>query len=180
MEENKILFQGEMQLAAWGESMQTGAWVKMWVHPEDLEAFKLMKARTGKHAGQRLGVAIVQLGDDEAVVEHAPAEPKPEPSSGPRPAAVRIGDFGRCAVMWCKRPDFRRWASEASDLPIGDEDDAKEFILDECGVTAAYGTAASRKHLDVAPFSDAFLDKVFHPFTAYCRKHGIDLTRKPD
>ena len=60
-----------------------------------------------------------------------------------------------------------------------DADDAKEFILDECGVTAAMGVQASRKHLDMHEFSRAFLDRVFYPFSEWARRNGIDLTQKP-
>lgn len=179
MEEN-LVFRGELQLLAWGESMQQGAWVKFQVHPDDLEAFKLLRARAGKTPGQRLGVAMIMIADDETVVEHKPAESAPGAHSDPvKGPAVRLGDMGRTAVIWCGRPDFQRWCEQVSGLPITDADDAKEFILDECGVTHDKGVQASRKHLDMEPYASLFLAKIFHPFVDYAREHHIDLTQKP-
>jgi hypothetical protein len=178
-QDRRVLFSGEMQLAAWGESMQSGAWVKMWIHPEDLEAFKHMKARTGKHAGQRLGVAIVQLGDDEAIVEHAPAPtpapspaPEAEPGSGSRP---KRGELLTISVMWCKSKVFQKWASAHSGLPIEDEHDAKDWILDETGLTFKHHGAASRKHLDADPeAARLFHERIRRPFADYLRDNHLE------
>jgi hypothetical protein len=171
--EHKTLFAGELQLTAWGDSSTTGPWVKFWLHPDDLEQFKLLRQRKGnKEAGTRLGAVMVEINDDETIVTQ---EPTPKPNT----YSVRIGDLARCAVFWCERPDFWQWASETSGLPILDRDDAKDYILSECGVFAKYGKAASRKHLDAdAAFSNAFLERILRPFKAYADENGIDLNQK--
>lgn len=181
MDERKILFQGEMQLCRWSESSTNGAMVTMWVHPEDLEAFKLMKARSGKTAGQRIGVVMVAIGDDEAVVEHPPAPapvaaPVPTPALQPRTTYTpNIGALGMLAVRWCKDRDFWCWLeeSETSGMQYS-EAAAKEFILTTAGVIAKYGEQASRKHLDTDPECAArFNECIRIPFRQWLAKQGI-------
>lgn len=175
MDDNKVLFQGEMQLCRWSESSTNGAMVTMWVHPEDLEAFKLLKARTGKTPGQRLGVVMVAIGEDEAVVQHPPA---PAPSPAPKPYhKPTIGDLARVAVIWCKSPVFQAWAANQ----LGDarerldEADCKVYVLRESGAIAKYGDQASRKHLDTDPeCGKAFLDRILYPFRDYLQKEGLE------
>ena len=181
--ERKVLFSGEAQLTAWGESSTTGAWVKLWVHPEDLESFKTMKLRVGRTAGQRLGVAIVQLGDDEAIVEHhdgqaaapAPAPEPPPPRPVPDKFKPHIGALGMLAVRWCKDRDFQQWLAfgDASRM-VFDEAAAKEFVLEQCGVIERYGNQASRKHLDIDPDCAALFDqRIRIPFRDWLAEQGI-------
>jgi hypothetical protein len=183
MEEHKVLFQGEMQLCRWSESSTNGATVTMWVHPEDLESFKLMRARTGKTPGQRLGVVIVAIGDDEAVVEHKPAaSPAPELRGYRKPT---LGDNALIAVRWCKSSVFQTWAArraaqfmpEVSNLRgiRLSEDGAKQFILLACDVLKRHPDDASRKHLD----ADEECAKLWHeririPFRDYLKEEGLE------
>lgn len=183
----KILFTGEAQLTAWGESSTTGAWVKMWVHPDDLEAFKLMKLRVGRTAGQRLGVAIVQIGDDEAIVEHrdgqGEAAPAPAPAPAPTPAppprrnayTPNIGALGMLAVRWCQDRDFWRWASQQGIGLVDSQDRAKEYVLEVCDVYDRHGQEASRKHLDTDPeCAQRFHDMVRIPYRDWLAEQGIE------
>lgn len=159
--DRRILFSGEAQLAMWGESSTAGAWVKMWIHPEDLESFKAIKARAGKQAGQRLGVCIVEIADDETVVE------QPDPTPAPAPRRASMGDLALLSVRWCRDPRFQQWAGDK----IGDdyqlsEDDAKAFVLRVCGV-------ASRKDIDTDPEAAArFHDIIRAPFAQYLKELG--------
>lgn len=166
MDEKNLIFHGELQLTAWGDSSTTGPWVKFWCHPDDLEQFKLLRMRKGnKEAGTRLGAAMVEIGDDEEVVKQ-PAALAPAPR--PNAYKVKVGDIGMKAVAWCRSPDFHRWLFDeeadgrwlASVLERGITKEAasKEWMLEVCGVVAKYGTAASRKHLD----HDADAGRLFH------------------
>lgn len=180
MDANKILFSGELQLTAWGESSTTGAWVKFWIHPEDLEAFKLLRTRVGKVAGQRIGAALVEIADDEAVVSHAPApSPAPAPMQPPQPRGYRaphITGLAMLAVRWCTNPMFQRWGAERmakikgisyeEAIEYWDEAGCKGFILAECGIT-------SRKFLaeDGEP-ARIFNEKIRLPFMAWSNQQG--------
>src|SRR5262245_8047927 len=116
--ERKVLFSGETQIMDWGQSRTSGSWIKLWVHDDDLEAFKLFQARSKGQAGTRLGTVMVEIGPDEAIVEHA-APPTPAEPPAPTPPPPRrttytpnIGALGMLAVRWCQDEDFRRWASQ--------------------------------------------------------------------
>jgi hypothetical protein len=163
----RILFQGEMQLARWSDSSQNGAMVTFWTHPDDLESFKLLKARSGKQAGQRLGVVMVEIADDEGIVAEPPAAtPKP---LYPKPA---VGKAAMTAVGYCNNADFLRWAAMQSGIdgrnypftPL----EAKQFVLSTCGISAKYGDKASRKHLDTdGEAAMAFEQKIRRPYAEW-------------
>lgn len=162
MDANKILFSGELQLTAWGESSTTGAWVKFWIHPEDLEAFKLLRTRVGKVAGQRIGAALVEIADDEAVVSHAPA-PSPEPTEPPQPRGYKpphIQGLALLAVQWCKDPRFQEWVTIRLGAVKVDEAACKQFILETCDIT-------SRKLLANPEPGQIFNARIRLPFMAW-------------
>jgi hypothetical protein len=69
MSDVPTIFNGEMQLMNWGESSANGAWVKFWITPEDLEAFRHLKCKSGKIAGHRVAAVLVEIGDDEQPVQ---------------------------------------------------------------------------------------------------------------
>lgn len=157
MTERKILFHGEIQLMRWSESSTNGATATFWVAPEDLESFKVMKARAGKTAGQRIACVMMEIGDDEAV-GGLPLEAE-EPPARAEPRAKPVGALGMLAVRWCKDPGFLSWVSNGWQSPVLlTEPQAKQLMLSECGVLAKYGTLASRKHFDV----DAHCAERFH------------------
>ena len=90
-------FTGEMQLMNWGESSSNGAWVKFWITPEDLEAFRDLKCRSGTIAGHRLMAVLVGIADDETPVQ------QPHPAEEARPAG---GHLAKLAALWCDKQDF--------------------------------------------------------------------------
>lgn len=172
MDERHVLFQGELQLMDWGVSRASGAWVKFWVHEEDLESFKLLQTRTGKQVGQRLGVVMVQIGDGEAVVEHAPAPAPPTSRPYRKPT---LGDNAMTAVRWCKSDVFRKWLSSHLGVILKTEDDAKQAILSMCDVDERHGQEASRKHLDTDPHCAAkWNEEVRIPFRDYLKEEGLE------
>jgi hypothetical protein len=74
------VFHGEVMLAGWSESHNGGAKVTFWLSdPSELDAFRAMTVAKGKTAGQRLGCALVEIGDDDKPVQPAkPVQPEPE------------------------------------------------------------------------------------------------------
>lgn len=181
MTDRRILFSGEMQICRWSESSTNGATVTMWVHPEDLESFKLLKARSGKHAGQRLGCVLVEISDEEAIVEQPEPTPNPAPGAAHKESPRRyhppaIGDNGLLAVRWCKDATFQKWMSEQAHVTFSygsKEEDCKQFILYRCGLTQKHGAAASRKHLDTDPEAAALFHQLIRiPFRDYLRERG--------
>lgn len=173
MDQQKTLFHGELQLMRWSESSTLGATVTFWVHPEDLDSFKLLKARSGKQAGQRLACVLVEINDDES----AATPPAPPPQERPRPREYKphIGSLGLIAVRWCKDKDFQRWAADVNgDANVLSEADAKAFILIECGLAEKYGKEASRKHLDTDPEAgELFHERIRKPFRQWLDEQGI-------
>lgn len=188
MTDRRILFSGEMQLCRWSESSTNGATVTMWVHPEDLDSFKSLKARSGKHAGQRLACVLVELDDEEAVVQQ-PETPAPtESPSKTAPGAVRkypkptAGEQALWAVGHCRNGEFQEWVSEvANDVFLADcaehglnpHDTCKAFILAECGITADRYPVPSRKYLDLEEHAEQLQRKIKSPFARYLLDKGM-------
>lgn len=128
-------FQGEVQLLNWSETHNGGAKIVLQLaDAADLEAFKVMTVRKGKVAGQRLATVMVEIGDDERPIE--PAAPTQRP-----------GMLCVMACAFCADRLFQDWSVGAT----GNESDAKEFILDTCGID-------SRKKLD----TDKEAARLFH------------------
>lgn len=174
---NITVFQGELQLTAWGESSNAGAWVKFWVHPEDLEHFKLLQIRSGQKAGQRLAAVMVQIGDGEqAVVQTSATAPAatPAPSSVPkRYHPPSVGARGMLAVRWCKLPAFLEWMEKTFEAPLpsfmpNEKDQAKRYLCIACDID-------SRKRLDTDPEAGAWFDEHIRiPFRDYLQQQGIE------
>lgn len=125
----------EVQLLSWSVSARGGAKIVLALSDEDdLEHFKLLTLKDGKKAGQILMAAF-------QAVEEAP--------DGTQPAAAgfRCGPLCRLAIQLCNSGDFQQWLAlffTDSWNRYGDIEPsarAKQFILDECGIS-------SRKELD--------------------------------
>lgn len=173
--DSKILFQGELQLMRWSESSTNGATVTFWVHPDDLESFKLIKVRAGKQAGQRLACVMVEIADDESATRQPDATPEPTERPRPREYRVTLGDLALLAVRWCKNPDFQEWRLQQSGLTFSygsREEDCKMFILNRCGLLEKHGGDASRKQLDTDPDAAAlFHQRIRIPFMQWKGLH---------
>lgn len=139
------VFTGEMQLMNWGESSSNGAWVKFWIAPEDLEAFRHLKCRSGKIAGHRMMAALAEIGEDEQPV---PQERSTGPGSESRPTG---GALAKLAGMWCSDPSFWEWLLHAYGWKCESADDAAALIRQECNVE-------SRAELD----SNTEAQRIFH------------------
>jgi hypothetical protein len=138
-------FQGEVQLLNWSETHNGGAKIVLQLaDAADLEAFKVMTVRKGKQAGQRLATVMVEIGDDEQPVQ--PAE-----------VTTKSGMLCIMACTFSADRVFQEWCVGAT----GDESDAKEFILNACGVL-------SRKELDLQPTAaKRFHSLIREPFMAW-------------
>ncbi|MGX0136306.1 hypothetical protein [Cupriavidus metallidurans] len=135
MSDFQPVFQSEMQLMNWGESSSNGAWVKFWIHPDDLAVFRDMKCKSGKIAGQRFACVLVEIGDDELPVQEAPAEPAPAPV--PAVPEQKGGALAKLAGMWCAEPEFWRFlASDARNGNPQDAEQAKHNLYRLCGITS--------------------------------------------
>ena len=135
----KPTFQGEMQLMNWGESSQSGAWVKFWIESESLESFRDLKTKSGKIAGHRMMAVLVEVGDDELPMQR---EPEP-PASQEKPKGGPLAKFAGTLCAFSKeekkireRPLFWDFLESQYGEPIESEDDAKECIYQECGITS--------------------------------------------
>jgi len=126
----KPTFQGEMQLMNWGESSQSGAWVKFWIESESLESFRDLKTKSGKIAGHRMMAVLVEIGDDEQAVQR---EPEP-PAAQEKPKG---GDLARMAGVFCKDPLFHEFIAEFHEGPPPNctfEEFCKKVIYKVCGI----------------------------------------------
>jgi hypothetical protein len=116
-------FHGEMQLAGWSESHNSGCKVTFWLQSsEDLEAFRALTVRKGNTAGQRFMAALVEVGDDELPVQ----QPEPEKAKG--------GPLAKLAGMLCADPEFWQFLTHQFSLEDACEssDRAAEVIRSTC------------------------------------------------
>ena len=135
-------FAGEVQFRRYSDTSTQGTQIVLAL--PDREALQSFIGLEGK----RFMAVLVQIGDDERPVAGNPVTTDVGfPISGkPREP---LGDLCWRAVQWCKEFDFQWWlASQVcperpGDMRI-DEEDAKAYILEWCGIT-------SRKELDTNP-----------------------------
>lgn len=157
------VFTGEMQLMNWGESSSNGAWVKFWIAPEDLEAFRHLKCRSGKIAGHRMMAALAEIGDDEQpVAQPRDADPGSEAQS-------KGGALAKLAGMFCQQPEFWEFLntqeSEVTYPTVGGPDTAAIAVRTICGIE-------SRADLDnLQPAADKFHAQIRLPFMRW--KQGV-------
>lgn len=153
------VFTGEMQLMNWGESSSNGAWVKFWIAPEDLEAFRHLKCRSGKIAGHRMMAALAEIGDDEQpVAQPRDADPGSEAQS-------KGGALAKLAGMFCQQPEFWRFIAEHFGARISNADQAAGAVREICKVD-------SRAELDGnAEAADVFHSQIRLPYVRW--KQGV-------
>lgn len=141
----KTTYEGEMQLMNWGESSNSGAWVKFWIPPEGLESFRDLRTKSGKIAGHRMMAVLVEIGDDEQPVQRE--EVKEEKLKG--------GELARMAGVFCKDLTFLSFAN------VHSENEAKIMICHTCGIE-------SRAELDHNPIAANKFHELFRkPFNEW-------------
>ena len=125
-------FSGEVQLAGWSESHNSGTKVSFWLpDANDLDPFRAATIRKGNKAGQRFACVLVEIGDDEQIIQPIaqirPAEDKPKGGELAKWAGILSND----SLFWVF-------------ADVEDAEQAAEFIRIESGVT-------SRAELDHNP-----------------------------
>jgi hypothetical protein len=144
-------FHGEMQLAGWSESHNSGCKVTFWLQSsEDLEAFRALTVRKGNTAGQRFMAALVEVGDDELPVQR---EPEPEKPKG--------GALAKLAGMWSNEQEFWNFSDS------GNAEEAAEWIREICLID-------SRAELDNSLVAKQNFEKfVRGPYMKYRASRGL-------
>ena len=145
----------EAMLLNWSETANGGAKIVLQLaDPGDLEMFKLMTLAKGGRAGQRLGCAFVEIGDDEK-----PVEPR-KPGAGP---------LAQLAGRWCEDKQFQTWLANTfaamwnatQTPPFESEAAAANVVRALCGV-------ASRRELDTNPNAGRTFHKLIRePFHSW-------------
>lgn len=146
MNPNKMVYTGEAQLLSWSNSASSGPKLVLALPDEDaLDKFKRMTLKKGKRAGQRLMLAVVEVGDDEQPVDQEPAGPK----------------RSQIAYLLCEDGDFQRWANANQwEVSVHDHDSARAYVCIRCGVD-------SRSELDRDLTAAAKFDQLRDEFQAY-------------
>lgn len=159
MSDVPTIFNGEMQLMNWGESSANGAWVKFWITPEDLEAFRHLKCKSGKIAGHRVAAVLVEIGDDERPVQ------RDNTATGNN--AAKGGALARLAAQLCTDAMFWSFIYDRFGVSFhaGNElDECAQWMREQCDI-------ASRAELD----SNEAAAEYFH---TYIRKPWLAYKQK--
>lgn len=181
-------FQGEVQLAGWSESHNSGCKVTFWLaDPSDLEAFRAMTVRKGNTAGQRLACVLVEIGDDEQPVQAAQEPPKGpagaerwlclECKSGTKDhhapgcsQASKGGALARDAAIICATEDFQRFASLARDGLVdrakSGPEMAAEYMRKRCRVD-------SRRELDHSAQAAALFRRLMAEYRDWRERYEV-------
>lgn len=126
-------FQGEMQLAGWNQTHNSGSKVTFWLPDDsDLEPFKGLTAKKGNTAGHRFMVVLVEIGDDEQPV-------KPTVNESLTVEKPKGGELAKWAGILCNDPMFWKWIESTSDEHgnlVVCPTQAAEFIYNSCNVTS--------------------------------------------
>jgi hypothetical protein len=151
-------FHGELQLAGWSESHNSGCKVTFWLQSsEDLEAFRALTVRKGNQAGQRFMAALVEVGDDE------------QPVQQPEPLKPRGGPLAKLAGMLCADPEFWVFLTHQFSLEEAVEGPlmAAEHIRRLCAIE-------SRAELDSDPEAEAMFHRAIRgPWIKWCAARGL-------
>jgi hypothetical protein len=114
MTDKIVYWQGETQLLSWSETNTRGRTITLQLNEDDeSHPFKHAQTKQGKTSGKRFMCVFVQIDDDERPVEKTPSQ---------------------LAYLYCKDPAFWIWADDRSFDNIDNEDAARAYVLNTCGV----------------------------------------------
>lgn len=153
-------FHGEVQLAGWSESHNSGSKISFWLpETKDLDPFRTATIRKGNKAGQRFACVLVEIGDDEQIIQPfngvrktddlPPQNDEKADNSAALVARAKGGELAKWAGILCNEPLFWQWLDEKN-YECGEPAatycaaDARESIIQTCGIT-------SRAELDHDP-----------------------------
>lgn len=141
-------FKGEMMLLGWAESSNRGRTVTFLLDESTEEhPFKHFTIKSGKRAGQRFAVMMVQIDSNEEP-EHVEQKPSQ--------LAATIG----------KDPQFWQFACERGFENVNDEVTARNWICEKLRIT-------SRSELDHDDYARAqFEQHIVRPFNEY--RHAVN------
>jgi len=152
------IFNGEMQLMNWGESSANGAWVKFWITPEDLEAFRHLKCKSGKIAGHRVAAVLVEIGDDE--------QPVQRDTTATGNNAAKGGALAVLAGRLCADERFWEFVSDTYGDKISHPDQCAIWVRCQCEIRSR----AELDHNEAA--AEAFHRIIRGPWQEYCQQRG--------
>jgi hypothetical protein len=106
-------YRGEVQLLDWGETRSTGAYIKLKLHPDDMQDGQ--HPFRGLERGERFAVIIAPFQDEPEAVE------KPRRLWDELPATQQ-------AVLRCNSEQFQQW------LGVESADEAATWVRLHCGI----------------------------------------------
>lgn len=138
-----IVYSGECLLVNWGDTSSRGRTVTLELPQDsDTHPFRDLAIRSGKQAGQRFAIVVVQINDDESPV-------------------VQEKKLSVQAALLCKDAGFRSFIAERSISAVETEDDAKQWMCSGAGIT-------SRKAFDQnKQAADWFITQCKLPYEAH-------------
>jgi hypothetical protein len=141
----------EVQLCDFGESANSGPWVKFrLLAPESLEPYR-GQDRSGRNArtGKRYTLMLIELNDQEEPVQ---AEPK-------------TYKLSQIAGAKCNDPNFRAWLASEYGEPMPDAEAAAAFIRQLCGIE-------SRSYLDTIEHAATIFRTLLADYDRACGSPG--------
>lgn len=167
MKPNETIYAGDAQFVGWSDSHTGGPIIKLRLpSSDDLDKFRALTIGKGAQAGHLFSIAIVEhdgAGNMTPPPEGTKASPGTERKHRfPGPLCIE-------AAGYCRNEQFQHWViMEGYDEDrlktdpvihaLSDEELAKQFILDTCGVS-------SRKELDTVPEAGlSFVNLIRIPF----------------
>ena len=114
-----VVYKGEALLVNWGDTSTRGRTVtlELPLGPDAPEThpFRDLAVRSGKQAGQRLAIMVVQINDDETPV-------------------IQEHKLSVQAALLCKDPDFRKFMQGRSIATLDTEEDMKQWMYHGAGI----------------------------------------------
>lgn len=139
--EKTVAFQGDVMLMGWGDSNTRGRTVTFQLSDDgDSHPFREATVKSGKKAGQRYVMVLVEVDDNEEIKPRTPSQ---------------------VAFLLCRDEQFWHWINEHSFANASSEEEARAFVCETCKVS-------SRSKLDTEPHAAALWDAmIFAPFNKY-------------
>jgi hypothetical protein len=145
--EKLIAVKSEVQLLGWSETSTRGRTVTFNLPmDETTHPFKDYAIKSGKQAGHRFMMVLVEIDDQDQPVK-------------------QVARLSQQAAVLCKDRQFWQWAGERSISDINSEDDARSWLLNGCGITSRSQFDTSRtaadwlQHMVITPYRD-YLDNI--------------------
>lgn len=141
--EKLVAINTEAMLLSWSESSTRGRTVTFLLPPEDeFHPFRSYAVKSGKQAGHRFQMVLVELNDQDKPV-------------------VQAQKMSQLAAVLCRDQDFWKWAGGRTFIDITSEAEARQWILDGAQIK-------SRAELDTNRMAhDWFKFTVAEPYREY-------------